>query len=237
MADWHSIGVQARRLLLRAYHGVLSTHSVDAPGYPFGSVAPYCLDRAGQPVILISRIAQHTKNIKSNPKVSLIVADDAADDVQAAARLTLLADAVRLADGCEAMAARYYEYFPRSRDYHATHDFDFYRLVLARARYIGGFGEIHWLQPRDVLRANPFTSAQELRIIRHMNEDHVEAMRRYCRQAGVRLDQGLAPALAGLDAEGFHLRVGARIVRFEFSQPVSNMQEARAALVAMARHA
>jgi heme iron utilization protein len=235
MTDWQSIGEQARRLLLRAYHGVLSTHSVDAPGYPFGSVAPYCLDRAGQPVILISRIAQHTKNIKANAKVSLIVAEDEADDVQAAARLTLLADAVRLADDREDIAARYYEYFPNSRDYHATHDFDFYRLVLARARYIGGFGEIHWLQPSDLVLANPFASTQELRMIRHMNEDHVEAMRRYCRRAGVPLDQGVEPALAGIDAEGFHLRVGAKIVRFEFSQTVNNTQEVRTALVAMAR--
>ena len=54
---------QARDLLLSQYQGVLSTHSVDVVGYPFGSVVPYCLNKAGEPIILISSIAQHFKNI------------------------------------------------------------------------------------------------------------------------------------------------------------------------------
>ena len=46
---------EARALLLACYDGVLSTQSVAMPGYPFGSVVPFCLDRAGQPVILSIR--------------------------------------------------------------------------------------------------------------------------------------------------------------------------------------
>lgn len=65
-----ALGVETRGLLLREYHGVLSTHPVDTPGYPFGSIVPYCLDRRGYPEILISRIAQHTKNIQADPKLS-----------------------------------------------------------------------------------------------------------------------------------------------------------------------
>ncbi|MGH9816446.1 MAG: heme iron utilization protein, partial [Candidatus Acidiferrales bacterium] len=56
-------GAEARQLLLRDYQGVLSTLSVAVSGYPFGSLVPYCLDRQGRPIILISRIAQHSKNI------------------------------------------------------------------------------------------------------------------------------------------------------------------------------
>src|SRR5680860_1232296 len=117
------VGADARGLLLREYHGVLSTHSVEAPGYPFGSVVPYCLNRAGEPVILISRIAQHTRNIEANAKVSLIVTEDEKDDVQAAASLTLLANAARLGpDAADDVAASYYKFFPEAHDYHATHD-------------------------------------------------------------------------------------------------------------------
>jgi heme iron utilization protein len=232
-----SSGARARRLLLREYYGVLSTHSVDAPGYPFGSVAPYCLDRTGQPIIQISRIAQHTKNILANPKVSLIVAEDEPDDVQAAARLTFLANAQSVTEDWEDVAARYYEYFPDSRGYHATHDFDFYCLNLVRGRYIGGFGDIHWLKPADLLLANPFDHTEESRIVRHMNEDHVEAMRQYCRQAHIPLDKEQDPVFAGADAEGFHLRIGTKIARFEFVEQVSSVGEVRAALVAMARQA
>ena len=45
----------ARELLLKEYHGVLSTHSKAMPGFPFGSVVPYCLDAQGRPLLLISR--------------------------------------------------------------------------------------------------------------------------------------------------------------------------------------
>ncbi|MGH8502446.1 MAG: HugZ family protein [Gammaproteobacteria bacterium] len=234
MTDKTRVAAEARRLLLREYHGVLSTHSVEAPGYPFGSVAPYCLNRAGEPVILISRIAQHTRNIEANAKVSLIVTEDEAADVQAAARLTLLARATRVAEGVDEIAARYYAYFPAARDYHATHDFDFYRLDPQQARYIGGFGEIHWLEPAALMLANPFTQEEEGRMVAHMNADHVDAMRLYCRQAGVSVETH-EPSMAGVDAEGFHLRLGARIVRFEFAQPVATPGAVRAALVALAR--
>ena len=70
--------------------------SLDVPGYPFGSVAPYCIDQRGRPIIYISTIAQHTKNILADPRVSLTVVegDGASDgDVQARGRLTYIADA------------------------------------------------------------------------------------------------------------------------------------------------
>lgn len=57
---------EARKLLLSEYQAILSTHSVDVSGYPFGSVVPYCLNKNGEPIILISSIAQHTKNILSD---------------------------------------------------------------------------------------------------------------------------------------------------------------------------
>ncbi len=59
----------ARELLLKEYRGVLSTHSKSMPGFPFGSVVPYCLDDQGRPLILISRIAQHTHNLQKTPGV------------------------------------------------------------------------------------------------------------------------------------------------------------------------
>ncbi|MBO0797641.1 MAG: pyridoxamine 5'-phosphate oxidase family protein [Blastocatellia bacterium] len=62
----------SRRLLNQQSVGVLSTHSVEVAGYPFGSIAPYTLNYNGEPIILISDIAQHTRNIKRNNKVSLI---------------------------------------------------------------------------------------------------------------------------------------------------------------------
>src|SRR5713101_5420728 len=83
----------ARRLLNHQSVGVLSTHSIDVEGYPFGSIAPYALNYESEPTILISDIAQHTRNIKHNNKVSLTVFDQRVDDPQSNSRLTWIGDA------------------------------------------------------------------------------------------------------------------------------------------------
>ena len=222
--------------LLEEYRGVLSTQSQAMPGFPFGSVVPYCLDEQGRPLILISRIAQHTRNLKADPRCSLLVGERDAEDVQAAGRLTLLAEARQLveADAIDVAAQRYYRYFPDSRDYHRVHDFDFWVLQPVRWRYIGGFGAIHWLE--QVALANPFAGeggAVERSMVEHMNEDHAAAIAHYVREAG--LPQEPKASLVGIDSEGFHLRIGQRLFWLAFAEPCATPQAVRQALVAMAR--
>ncbi len=223
----------ARELLLKEYHGVLSTHSKVVPGFPFGSVVPYCLDAQGHPLILISRIAQHTHNLQKDAKCSLLVGERGAEDVQAAGRLTLLAEARPLTDAAEieAAAERYYRYFPDSRDYHTAHDFDFWVLLPVRWRYIGGFGAIHWLQ--DMQLANPHAGAAERSMVEHMNDDHGAAIAHYVKLAGL---PSHAPAeLAGIDSEGFHLRIGKALYWLAFPTSCNNPGAVRQALVQLAR--
>src|SRR5215471_10843787 len=106
---------QAARLLFhQESYGVLSTLSVDVPGYPFGSVTPYCADSNGQPILYISRIAQHTKNIEADRRLSLTIVESASDskDVQARGRLTLIGDGVPLESNVAEISERYFRYFP-----------------------------------------------------------------------------------------------------------------------------
>lgn len=226
---------QARELLLQNYQGILCTNSRDMPGYPFGSVVPYILDKRGQPVILISTIAQHTRNIVVNNKVSLIVTEGEADDLQTVGRVTCVGDAHKLEEMEQDAMDRYYEYFPQSRDYHKTHDFDFYTIAVSRVRYIGGFGDIHWIEPNQFLLENPFSFKQEQGMTSHMNSDHADAVRHYCDLFDIPLAQDQQPVLVGIDSEGFHLRNGRRIYRIRFDQPVTDATEVRSALVEMAR--
>lgn len=224
----------ARDLLLSEYHGVLSTHSVDMEGFPFGSVAPYCLDGSGQPIILISSIAQHTKNILHNAKVSLIVTEREVDDIQTGARLTWLALAQKIeGEQKELCAQRYYRYFPEAADYHLTHNFDFYCLRLQRARFIGGFGKIHWVEKDELLLDNPFSAKDEERIINHMNADHGKAIQHYVETAGIEFEGDAV--MVGIDAEGMHLLLGKKIARVAFNRLVNTPLEAREILVEMAR--
>lgn len=223
----------ARELLLKEYHGVLSTHSKVVQGFPFGSVVPYCLDEQGWPLILISRIAQHTHNLQKDNKCSLLVGERGAEDVQAAGRLTILAEAEQVdeAGAIEAAAARYYRYFPEARDYHRTHDFDFWRLNPVRSRYIGGFGAIHWLN--EVTLANPHAGEAERSMVEHMNDDHAGAIAHYVELAG--LPQHEPAQLVGIDSEGFHLRIGKALHWLSFPTSCNNPGAVRQALVLLAR--
>jgi len=222
---------KARALYARSVQGVLSTISVDAHGFPFGSVAPFVPDARGWPVLLVSRIAEHTRNMDADPRVSLILMEDA-DDAQEAARLTVLGHARRVAAHEEAGAAdRYFRRFPHAAEYHRAHDFTFYAIEPARLRFIGGFAQIHWLEPAAVCRANPFRGKVEEGMATHMNQDHASALRDYCRLYGI--EPAADPRLAGIDAEGFDLMVGKRLVRIEFDAPVASPDEVRKAMVAM----
>ncbi|TDV69992.1 HugZ family protein [Pseudomonas sp. LP_7_YM] len=223
---------QARALLLKEYRGVLSTHSRSMPGYPFGSVVPYCLDNQGHPLILISRIAQHTHNLQLDPKCSMIVGERAAEDIQSVGRVTVMAQAQKVTDAAaiQAAAQRYYRYFPESESYHSAHDFDFWVLVPVRYRYIGGFGAIHWLD--DAALASPFAGAAETGMIEHMNEDHTQAIAHYVELAGL---PNTEPAvLVGIDSEGMHLRVGQGIHWLAFAESCNTPTQVRQALVQLA---
>jgi hypothetical protein len=216
----------ARALTLAESYGVLATISLELGGYPFGSVTPYCVDRMGHPIIYISPIAEHTKNIVADPRVSLTVIEKGdSDDVQSRGRVTVIANASQIEDDRDA-SERYFRYFPSARQYDRTHAFEFFRLEPVRIRFIGGFGQIFWLGPREFGKANPFSAIEELRILEHMNRDHADVLRR--------ISGNSSCEMVGLDSEGFDVLGEGRKIRIRFESPVSNMDEARRAFVEMA---
>lgn len=224
--------VAARQLLNHQSVGVLSTQSVDVEGYPFGSIAPYVLDYDGQPVMLISDIAQHTRNIKQNNKVSLTIFDRYSNDPQAAGRLTWIGDAEPVNPDDAEISRRYLRYFPSSESYFQAHDFSFYCIHLRRARFIGGFGQIFWVEAEEMRLRNPFRQA-ETGIVKHMNNDHQKALRHYCTELkGVEVQ---AVAMTGIDSEGFDLLADNRKLRIDFDSPISTVEEARATLAKLSK--
>ncbi len=170
----------ARTLLRNQEKAVLSTHSASKEGYPFGSVTTYMTDHQGHPIIYISHLAQHTHNIKNNPKLSLLVSEDNERDINAGARLTLLGTAELIKDEDSEVAEKFYLKFPESRAYQNTHDFKFYRLRVEHVRFIGGFGQIYWLNLNEFILPEPDWIDNEQPAIDHMNEDHVDAMKLLC---------------------------------------------------------
>uniref|UniRef100_D5WZB5 Pyridoxamine 5'-phosphate oxidase-related FMN-binding protein n=1 Tax=Thiomonas intermedia (strain K12) TaxID=75379 RepID=D5WZB5_THIK1 len=229
-----ALGQEARLFVRNHQNGVLSTLSKRLDGFPFGSVSPYVLDHEGHPVILISTLAEHTKNIDADPRVSLIV-HPCADDMQAAGRVTLVGRAERLPDKA-GFGARYLRYLPQAESYFAMHDFHFYRLRVEDVRFIGGFGKIHWIRPeRYTPPAAPALAAAEEGILAHMNADHAHNLREYCRHVhGVEV---LDAAMVGIDCDGFDVRADGHVLRVNFPEPVLDAEAARAALVELAKQA
>lgn len=224
-------GNEARRFARAQHSGVLSTLSRRLDGYPFGSVSPFILDHDGRPVILISEIAEHTRNIDADPRVSLIVQPYSAD-MQTTGRVTVIGHAGRL-PAKDQLGPRYLRYFPQAADYFAMHDFHFYRIEPIKVRWIGGFGRIFWVDPAAWLCAADLLAEAEADILAHMNADHADSLRAYCRH--VHQVETDTATMIGIDPDGFDLRIDGRMLRFDFATPVLDAAAARAALVELSR--
>ncbi len=226
--------IEAQELLAAQSFAALSTLSQDLENYPFGSLVPYCLNHSGEPLLLISDIAQHTKNILKNSHVSLMAFAQNNPDIQANARLSYLGDAEKTQEPGD--YERYYRYFPDAKDYHKTHNFQLFRVRCERSRYIGGFGKIFWVHAKDLVKPNPFSPQEELGILQHMNADHREALAQYCLRYKKIITTIEQVQMTGIDATAMDLLVGKyQKVRIPFPSPISNSAEARKTLVAMLR--
>lgn len=218
---------RARQFFRRIRAGVLSTHSKRFPGYPAGSAVPFAVDVSGSPILLISDLAAHTQNIAEDRRVSLNVHGD---DVVTGPRLTVLGDASRIAPDDRA-AVRYRAFFPGSEQYAGFGDFHFHRIDIVAVHWIGGFGDIRWLDGHQFLLPDMPLDARERDIVEHMNSDHSQALADYCRHA-----HGVTPGavqMAGIDADGFDVLADGMLLRFEFPEVVADADAARRALVRM----
>jgi putative heme iron utilization protein len=227
-----STGDEARRFL-RAHHiGVLTTHSKSVPGYPFGSVVPFACDHEGRPVILISGLAEHTRSLEQDARASLVVHDMTVANT-AAPRLSVLGDAARCDD--DAAAARYLRAFPDAEQLLSLADFAFWRIQPREALFVRGFGRIEWVKAASLASQPGELAALEPDALAHMNADHADAIAAYCASRGVTETEGAV--MVGIDADGFDVRAGDRVLRFAFDAPVTSGADLRRTLAELARRA
>jgi putative heme iron utilization protein len=236
---------EARALISSERDGMLCTLSSKLEGWPFGSIAPYALGESGEPLLLISEIAEHTRNLRADARVSLLVRDSRAlADPQAGARATLIGYAMPVpAPYLEHEQARYLELFPNASSFFQAHDFSLFQIKVSQVRFIGGFGEIYWLPAEQALdrpgtaAADPLAS-QAAGICEHMNQDHADALVLFSRQAAL---QANAARMIHVDAFGFDVVAitgGAhKHLRVDFPSPVATSEETRAAMIELVRRA
>lgn len=222
---------QLARQILRAHrYGALGTLSKKFRGHPFGSITPYLVDHDGSLLILISTLAEHTKNIQSDPRVSLITHDQRSPHIQSQGRVTLVGTAHLVADR-EQAGSRYLRYFPEARTYLDMHDFSFYRILPQSIRFIGGFGNIHWVAAENYLLPNTPLDLQENTAIAQINAEHDVALRLCCQR--VHQVQASRVEMIGIDCDGFDVRADNDVLRFDFTEVVSDAQQALQACLAI----
>jgi putative heme iron utilization protein len=231
----------ARALLFAERHGVLSTISVHRAGYPYGSLTPYALSARGTPIVLISTLAAHTRNLIADGRACLFVGEHPGGDEpanpQAAGRVSLLGRAARVPATGEADArARYLSRIPDAESYFQTHDFQLWELAVEEARLIAGFGKIGWVDGATIMRdplQDPLRADAD-GICAHMNNDHADALRTFCQAR--RTDPANA-RMVGVDTLGFDIETPAARLRFDFPRALSTPDEVRVEIIGLLRAA
>ena len=226
------LAAQARLLLRGASRATLATLGRDG-GAPHASlVLVACLPDA-TPILLLSQLAEHTKNLLADGRVSLLVDGTAGlEDPLTGPRLTVNG---RLAASPNAAArARFLARHPGAAAYAGFGDFAFHELRPDRAHLVAGFGRIDWIDDL-LLPAPPALAAAEGGIVAHMNADHADALQLY---ANVLLGRpGTDWTMTGCDAEGCDLMRPGEWLRLPFDTPVADADGARRELVALVRRA
>jgi hypothetical protein len=225
----------ARRLIRGRGQAALATSLArdDARGHPYASLVATASDIAGNPLMLLSDLAQHSANIKVDSRVSLLFEDTGAHaDPLAGPRLSLLGDARPVED--DAARARFVARHPTAARYADFADFRLYRVTASRGHLVAGFGRIEWIDGAQLRIDTDFSAlAQaEAGIVEHVNRDHADAVALYAARLSRKDGEGWR--MTGIDPEGIDLRKAAETARIEFAETVTGPTAARAALIALA---
>lgn len=234
MSDIPPPSAQGRALIRARPLAALATGMADG-GWPYASLVLVACAPDATPLLMISALAEHTKNLVADPRVSLLFEATAGlENPLTGPRLTVLGEAVR-SDAPEDKN-RFLRRHPEAELYAGFGDFAVWRVIPRRAHLVAGFGRIHWAEGEDVLdRGEPALAEAEAGIIGHMNQDHADAVQLYAvKLLGL---TGGGWRMTGCDPEGFDLRRGGETARLSFGHRVADAGAARQELVRMVKTA
>ncbi len=226
---------QARRLIRSRRWGTLATLD-RREGAPYASLVSLATDVDGSPLLLISRLAIHTRNLEVDPRCSLLFAEVGAGDPLLHPRVSVSGHAERTTH--ERVGARFLARHPGAQMYAGFADFSFWRMVPRSAHLVAGFGRIVDLVPDDLLLPLADVEAvaeMEAEAIAHVNEDHADAVGLYATRL---LGLGTADwRITGIDPEGCDLAAGDETGRLVFPERVTTPAQLRSAFQLLSRMA
>jgi heme iron utilization protein len=225
----------AKKLLREGRTGALATLA-EGSGDPYCSLVNVATMPDGAPLLLISQLALHTRNILADPRVSLLLDERKAGDPLEGARIMLSGTAEVTKD--PAGRPRYLARHTSAEMFADFADFSFYRVTPKRAHLVAGFGRIVDLKPADVLTkltgADTLVAA-EADVCAHMNGDHAAAVRLYATKLLGAPDADWC--CVGCDPEGLELQHGQTALRLPFPKRITSPGVLRQVLKTMAEEA
>jgi putative heme iron utilization protein len=227
----------AKSLLRRSRQGALAT-LMPGSGDPYCSLVNLASHPDGSPILLISRLAVHTKNILADSRVSLMLDERAAGDPLEGARIMLSGRAEQAEDERDLLQRRYLNAHPSAEAFVSFKDFAFFRIQPNGTHLVAGFGRIVDLKPEqfltDLADAEDLLAAEE-GAVEHMNADHRDTMGLYATKL-----LGAAAGdwrCTGCDPEGIDMQDGQAALRLDFPERVTDGTALRKMLVRLAGEA
>jgi putative heme iron utilization protein len=232
MSDPRSFSAQeARNLLRRARTATLGTLNRE-DGIPYASLVNIATDVRGWPLVLVSTLAWHTRNLLTDPRASIMVAElPASGDALTGPRVTVMGRFSQVQDG--ALKRRYLARHPAAALYSGFGDFAFWRMEPEMAHAVAGFGRIETIGADEMFPSADEMTDLEDSAIDHMNSDHEDAIQLYAEKL-----LGATPGgwrIAGLDPDGADLKRDEETLRLQFSSPLYTAEALRGHLAALGR--
>ncbi|WP_042690530.1 HugZ family protein [Azospirillum sp. B506] len=239
--------LRARRLMRACDRAALATAQrpaddragtdSDAAGWPYPSLVLVAFDHDGSPLLLLSTLADHTRNLLVDGRVGLLF-DGTAGLAQplTGARLSVLGRAERSDDPVH--RARYLRRHPDAAFYAGFGDFAIYRVAVERAHLVAGFGRIHWLSAAELdlpAAAPALATAEEALLDRLNGEGYGSKLAPATDAERIVTSDGESWSLTGLDPEGCDLRRGGYVARVDFEQRIHDPESAKLTLDRLVR--
>ena len=225
--------VHSRQLVRAGRSAALSTTLSTNDGWPYTSFVTYATDQSGCPIFLFSDLSDHTRNLKADPRVSVLVEQASGrKNPQTGPRVSLIGKIKKTRNPNHAI--RFLTCHPRAEMYAGFTDFNFYHMRVERAHYIGGFASAVWHEGEEFQTASKLAqhmTGVEVDILAHMNADHADAIDLFANKLLRRKGNGWK--MIGIDADGIDLIKSERLARLAFTSPITKASNARTELIAL----
>lgn len=225
------VRVRTIRDLIRKASTVSLATSMVEDGSAYSSLVLMATDPLGRPLLLLSDLAVHGRNIAKDPAISLLVADDPKGrDPLTLARVSLQGTAEIIND--DRLLERYVRRLPSAQMFSKFKDFKLYRINVTCGHLVAGFGDIHWVDGSDfILGADALDDADvENGVMDHMNADHADAVQELVSSVS---DIRGEWEISGIDEEGIDFRNGWNYERLLFENPARSAEDMRIQMIGM----